>query len=87
MPRFYFHSEDGHLTHDDTGTELEDENAARLEATVRLGNALQRDPAKFWETGFLRVLVSDASRRILLSVETSAAAGVNVIPRLRAQAR
>ncbi len=80
MPRFFFHSEDGSLVHDEEGTELADTGAARVEA-VRLSGALLIDrPQALWESTRWRLLVTDESGLILFTIEVNTFLGAEVLP-------
>ena len=80
MPRYFFHSEDGHLEVDNNGTELPDAAAARVEA-VRFAGALLLDrPQAVWESSRWRMLVTDERKAILFAVEVTTAVGAAVTP-------
>ena len=71
MPKYFFHSEDGHLEHDHSGTDLADPAAARREA-VRFAGALLNDRAQaLWEGTDWRLLVTDESTMILFTIEVT----------------
>ena len=75
MPRYFFHSEDGHLDHDDVGTEMVDAGSARAEA-VRFAGALLANRAQvLWEGSHWRMLVTDESAAILFTIEVSTLVG------------
>ena len=75
MPRYFFHSEDGRLEHDQVGTELADPAAARLEA-VRFAGALLKDRSQIlWEGTDWRLLVTDESKAILFTIDVSTKIG------------
>ncbi len=80
MPRYFFHSEDGHLEIDETGTELADTAAARTEAVRFAGALLQDRPQAAWESTRWRLLVTDARRAVLFAVEVSTVIGAAVTP-------
>ena len=78
MPRYFFHSEDGQLFHDNEGTQLADAAAARVEA-VRFAGALLMDrPQALWESTRWRMLVTDERRTILFTIEVSTVIGAAV---------
>ncbi len=73
MPRFFFHSEDGVLDLDQTGTELADTSAARLEA-MRFAGALLKDrPQALWEGSRWRMIVTSEDKTILFTIEVNTA--------------
>ena len=80
MPRYFFHSEDGFLVHDDSGTDLADQAAARIEAVRLCGCLLTERPQTLWESTRLRHLVTDSAGMILFTIEVSTAVGATVIP-------
>jgi len=71
MPRFYFHTEDGRRYPDEEGTELPDVEAARTEATRILAELLKEQPRELWDTGRLRVEVTDERSRRVLALAVS----------------
>ena len=80
MPRYFFHSEDGHLEHDQVGTELADAAAARIEA-VRFAGALRTErPQALWESTRWRLLVTDERALILFTIEVSTVMGAAITP-------
>ncbi len=80
MPRYFFHSEDGHLEVDEAGTELADNAAARTEAVRFAGALLQDRPQAVWETTRWRMLVTDERKAILFAVEVATVIGAAVTP-------
>ena len=80
MPRFFFHSEDGHLEVDEIGTELADAAAARAEAVRFAGALLQDRPQTVWESTRWRMLVTDERKAILFAVEVATVIGASVTP-------
>ena len=80
MPRYFFHSEDGRLEHDETGTELADTAAARV-AAVQFAGALLRDRSQaLWESTRWRMLVTDETDAILFTIEMNTVIGSSVVP-------
>ena len=80
MPRYFFHSEDAQLTHDNEGTDLADVGAARLEA-VRFAGALMTERAEaLWESARWRLVVTDQTKSILFTIEVNTVVGVAVTP-------
>ena len=81
MPKYFFHSEDGHIFHDAEGTELADVAAARAEAT-RFAAALLTDrPQELWESTSWRLIVVDEQKAILFTIELKTSIGSAVIVR------
>ena len=76
MPRYFFHSEDGLLEHDETGTELADASAAREQAVRFAGALLAERPQAMWEGTRWRLLVTDEQSLILFTIEVSTMIGV-----------
>lgn len=75
MPRYFFHSEDGRLEHDEVGTELVDAASARVEA-VRFAGALLADRSQaHWEGTRWRMLVTDQDNAILFTIEVNTLIG------------
>ncbi|MFL5298526.1 MAG: DUF6894 family protein [Phenylobacterium sp.] len=72
MPRFYFHTEDGHALRDREGVSLPDVAAARQEAVRALGEILKERSEDFWSDGLLRMSVTDQAGLTLFVVEVSA---------------
>ena len=75
MPRYFFHSEDGRLEHDDVGTELADAASARVEAVRFAGELLANRSQALWEGTHWRMLVTDQSTAILFTIEVSTLVG------------
>lgn len=68
MPRFFFHTADGSRQRDTVGTELKDVATARREG-VRIGaSILAEDPDLLWDGREFRVLVTDQSDQLLVTV-------------------
>ena len=80
MPRYYFHSEDGRLEHDEVGTELADAGAARTAAVRFAGSLLADRPEALWEATRWRMLVTDERAMILFTIEVNTVVGASVIP-------
>lgn len=80
MPRYFFHSEDGRLEHDQVGTELADVAAARTEAVRFAGSLLTNRPEALWQTTRWRLLVTDESSTILFSIEVNTVIGAGAAP-------
>ena len=68
MPRYFFHSADGARSWDEAGVELEDDQAARIEA-IRLTGAILKDEPHVLQNGHdFRVEVTDSIRRLLFTI-------------------
>ena len=80
MPKYFFHSEDGHLLHDSVGTELDDAGAARIEAVRFAGELLEDRPQALWESTRWRLLVTDENSSILFTIEVFTSVGTAVTP-------
>jgi hypothetical protein len=74
MPKFYFHTEDGHAFRDEEGTELADCHAARNEAVVVLAELLKEDPEEFWRDRSFTVTVTNDVGLTLYILDLSAIA-------------
>lgn len=59
MPRFFFHTKDGHCVRDAEGEVLTDARAARSEALAVFGEILRYQGDRFFETGEFSVIVTD----------------------------
>lgn len=75
MPRYFFHSEDGRLEHDDVGTELLDARMARVEAVRFAGALLANRSQTLWEGTHWRMLVTDEDAAILFTIEVTTTIG------------
>jgi hypothetical protein len=80
MSRYYFHLQDGSFVQDDRGVELPTAAEAQDVAVQTLVEALKGNSQALWETENFRVIVTDASRLTLFSIELTAV----VAPALRA---
>ena len=72
METYYFHTEDGQFCHDDDGAELRNIEAAKAEAVQLMVETLHRSPAKLWDTGAFKVIVTDERGLTLFSVSVDA---------------
>ena len=68
MPRYFFHSMDGHVTLDEEGTVLEDDNAARRQAAILAGEILKGEPEHLDEGLSLRIEVANGNGELLFTV-------------------
>ena len=73
MPRYFFQTGNGAVEHDVEGTELPDDDAARIEATRTLGQLIDLSPAEFWITGSLSMTVSDEAGMTLFVLDLTGA--------------
>jgi hypothetical protein len=72
VPRYYFDLADHDDDEDDVGVELENADAARVEAVVFAGDYLRDNPGLVWDGTRFSVRVRDEDGRRLYSVEVSA---------------
>ncbi len=78
MARYFFHTRDGHYVIDDEGTELPNEQDARVEA-ARLMGALIKDQAReFWSDKSLNLMVIDEGGALLFALALSAVEGPKI---------
>lgn len=68
MPRFFFHSQDGRVFHDDEGVELEGIDQAKRTALNFLGESLRNNDS-FWGTASFQVTVTDAQGLVLFTLD------------------
>ncbi|MDP3660287.1 hypothetical protein [Phenylobacterium sp.] len=68
MPLFYFHTQDGAPLSDSDGTELEDADAARIEASRILGQLVEERPSHIWLDHDFRITVMDESGAVLFAL-------------------
>ncbi|HEX7947599.1 MAG TPA: hypothetical protein VF495_23245 [Phenylobacterium sp.] len=73
--RYYFHAEDGRCFHDEEGTELADDDAARIEATRVLGQLLNEDPMQIWRDAAFAIRVTDSEGAPLFTLQVVASSG------------
>jgi hypothetical protein len=78
VPRYYFHTDNGHSMRDREGVELPDLDAARFEAVCALGEILRERVDEFWRDGSLRLCVADVDGLTLFLVEVNATAAPSV---------
>jgi hypothetical protein len=72
MPRYFFHAEDGRVFHDDEGTELPNDAAARIEAVKIAGQLIEEDPALILDTCSMRLTVSNEDTLTVFLIDASA---------------
>ena len=70
MPRYFFNLADGRRERDDQGLELPDDAAAKIAATAFAGEILKDSPRSIWNTGPVRVDVTNATGTLLWTVLT-----------------
>lgn len=75
MPRYFFNTENGEVVCDAGGEVLPDETAAKREAVKLMGAILRDRPDDFLERNRWRMLVADAERGDLFTVEVSMESG------------
>ena len=68
MPRYFFHSMDGHVSLDEEGTVLASDNVARHQATILAAEILKGEPEHLDEGRSLRIEVSNGMGAILFTV-------------------
>jgi uncharacterized protein DUF6894 len=74
VPRYHFHSEDGHRVVDEDGVELADLDAARHAVAKLTGEILSDDPDQLWVSQKLNITVTDPAGRELIKVKVEAEA-------------
>jgi len=72
LPRYYFHTDNGHAVRDDLGEELADADAARQAAVTVLGEILRYRGSAFWTSRRFSVIVTDPDGRTIVSVTAAA---------------
>lgn len=68
MPRYFFHTADGHADVDLTGTDLRDDHAARMEAIRYGGEVLRDEPDVLWNGRDFRVEVTDDAGKLMFTI-------------------
>jgi hypothetical protein len=68
LPRFHFNVDDGRNCPDQDGVELPDLAAARIVAAQRISDLLRADPDPFWDGCGLRMEITDANGKSLVSM-------------------
>lgn len=66
--RYYFHSQDGHVFHDDEGIELDDHAAAQRAALGFMFDNMKGSDT-FWETASFQVTVADREGLVLFTLD------------------
>jgi hypothetical protein len=72
VQRYFFHTADGDVFHDLVGTELPNEDAARIEAARLLGQLVNEKPADVWKDDDFRITVTDEADLILFTIDVAA---------------
>lgn len=72
MPRYFFHTENGHLVPDEDGQELADMDAAHAVALDTMGEILRYQGSAFWKTRQFRVIVTDDNQAEVVRLTTRA---------------
>jgi hypothetical protein len=71
MPRYFFHTEDGHRFPDDVGKELPTLDHVRRQAVRSFLEMLDAQVDALWTDGGLRLIVQDDSGLTLFTLEAS----------------
>ena len=74
MPRYFFNTVDGRRYPDEDGTDLPDLGAVRRKATLVLAELLREQPLEVWESGPMRIEVTDEAGAIVMSLSVAAGA-------------
>jgi hypothetical protein len=72
VPRYFFHTENGHLIPDEDGQELADMEAARAVALDTMGEILRYQGRAFWKSRRFRVIVTDDNQAEVVRLTTCA---------------
>jgi hypothetical protein len=68
MPRYFFDLADHENEPDDTGTELYDDNAARVAAIKFAGRYVEDTPDLIWDGKEIRVIARKEDRSVIFTV-------------------
>lgn len=71
MPKYFFNTVDGRRYPDEDGMELADLDGVRSRATRVIGELLKERSADFWDTGRLRLEVTDEGGKVVLVLDVS----------------
>ena len=71
MPRYFFNTVDGRRYPDEEGIDLPDLDDVRGRATRVIAELLKEQPADLWDTGRLRLEVTDADGAVILVLDVS----------------
>ena len=72
MPKFYFHTQDGHVTHDEDGTILPNLASARREAVRISCQMLRMREDAVWLTRSWQMTVTDEVGLVLFTIDVAA---------------
>jgi hypothetical protein len=73
MPRYHFHTEDGHHHHPDPdGLDLAGARAVRTEAIRAIGQLVSERHDEFWRDGSFRMIVADDTGLTLIILDLTA---------------
>jgi len=72
MPRYFFHFGETDAGLDVRGQELDDDNAARIEAVRLLGEMLRDKAGEFWDEQSMKLIITDQAGLILFVLDVSA---------------
>jgi hypothetical protein len=72
MPRYFFHIHDAQDFHDNDGTVLDDDTAARAQAITTAGAMLRDKGETFWSGAEWHMIVADESGRVVCELRFSA---------------
>lgn len=72
MPRYFFDIDDHKHDVDDEGTELADDDEARIQAVIFAGDYLRDHPGMVWDGTRFSVAVRDEGDAVLLNVIVTA---------------
>lgn len=72
MAKYFFHTEDGQIFPDETGTELPDMAAVRRTALLTMAEMSQTLSDEFWREKALRITVTDDRGLTLMSLDLMA---------------
>jgi hypothetical protein len=68
MPRYFFHTADGSVSRDRTGTELPDAGSAKTMAVKFASQCLANQPDQVWQNHQFRVDVTDEQERTVFTM-------------------
>ncbi len=72
MHRYYFHAENSQPFHDEEGTLLENDDAARIEAAKVMAQLIDERPWAVWRDDCFQVSVTDEWGALLFLLDLSA---------------
>ena len=71
MPRYFFNTIDGQRYPDEEGAELAGMPAVKARATKVIGEMLKERAEDFWDTGKLRLEVTNEAGEVVLALEVA----------------